>query len=66
MIRIRREKDGIRYQVLDRDSKVVWERFVRFGRAKRNRAGGADFRLAAQEQERVAQRLFSSGHRKEQ
>lgn len=48
-------KNGVLYVVHEaRGTKTVFARFVRFGKTKANRVGGAAFREAAREQERVA------------
>ena len=43
------EKTGVRYQIIG-GGLVVWEQFVKFGRSRRNCAGGAAFREAAYDQ----------------
>ena len=54
------EPDGIRYRV-KRGDVVLWERFVRFGKGRRNRAGSAAFIEAAREQQREASRYSKGG-----
>lgn len=48
---------GIRYAVMV-SGKEIWQREVRFGHAKSNRAGGSAFIDAAREQERVAYKAY--------
>ena len=54
------ESDGIRYRVR-RGDVVLWERFVRFGKGRHHRAGGAAFIEAAREQQREASRYSKGG-----
>ncbi len=59
-----RFKHGVRYQVVREDDttalkepKVVWEKFVAFGRDRAHRPAGSAFQQVALEQEQVAARM---------
>lgn len=52
-----RVADGVRYEVrqtINGIERIIWSRFVAFGRNKANRVGGYAFRSASAEQERIA------------
>jgi hypothetical protein len=51
--RIERDEKGVLYIVLE-DGRVIWNKFVKFGRKKADRPGGASFRQASAEAAHIA------------